>query len=281
MHLIRILFALAVSGSNLLALSPKEIIRSGEKQMRGQNSQAHLRMTVKRPDYNRVLSLRVWTVGGEKALVEILSPAKERGVLSLRSDRQMWNYLPKTDQTVKVPSSLMLQSWMGSDFTNDDLMKASSLSKDYHHKVIKEEQVTGQQTDLIECLPKRGAPVVWGKVRYWARKSDHLPVKQEFFDEEGKLVRTLAFKKFKKMDDRIVPTRIQVTKKDAPGETTQVDYESLLYDRKVDVVLFNRHQIRRTSQLGLDMNSLKYAKPMKEKSIARRKGRRPIRLASR
>jgi outer membrane lipoprotein-sorting protein len=207
-------------------------------------------MTIKRPSYERQLSLRFWSQGSERALVEILKPAKEEGVSSLRVGNQMWNYLPKTDQVVRVPSSLMLQSWMGSDFTNDDLMKASSLSKDYSHKLIKREEKNTQETVLIECTPLPAAPVVWGKVRHWARESDHLPVFQEFFDEQGRMVRTIEFSEFKKMDDRVIPTQLRIEKLESQLESTTLIYEKVLFDREIPENMFNKEEIRKISQRG-------------------------------
>lgn len=237
------------SAAPLKEMSARELITKGEEQMRGRTAQASLQMLIKRPSYTRRLSLRSWSVGNDRALVEILNPPKEEGVASLRNQDQMWNYLPKADQVVRVPTSLMLQSWMGSDFTNDDLMKASSLSRDYTHKKIKEETIDGEKTALIDCMPNPGAPVVWGKVRHWARLKDGLPLKQEFFDESKKLVRTILFSRFKKMDDRLIPTIVKVTKADS-NESTSIIYSKIVYDRTIPEEQFDRDSIRHISQKG-------------------------------
>lgn len=226
------------------------IVRSGETRLRGLSTQAILRMEIQRADFSRKLKLRTWTKGNEKSLVHILEPAKEKGVISLRVKDQMWNYLPKTDQVIRVPSSLMLQSWMGSDFTNDDLMKASSLVGDYTHKLVRTEKLAGETVSVIECLPKPDAPVVWGKILYWARQSDDLPVKQEFYDEKGKLIRTLALTRFQKMDDRVIPTVWTMAKADNAAESTRVTYEKILYDKSLEDGIFDREKLRRTSQSG-------------------------------
>jgi len=230
--------------------SAKEIVTKGEDQLRGLSSQSSIHMVIKRPSYERQLFLRFWSEGTEKALVEILKPAKEEGVSSLRVAGNMWNYLPKTDQVVRVPSSLMLQSWMGSDFTNDDLMKASSLSRDYTHKILKKEKKNQEDTVLVECLPLPSAPVVWGKVKHWARESDHLPVFQEFFDEQGKLVRTIAFSQFKKMDDRMIPTELRIEKAGNKNESTTIQYEKVVFDKQIPSAIFTKEEIRKTSQKG-------------------------------
>lgn len=254
------LFLLFILGTSFIFSSPstanpssskaQEMIRSGETKMRGESSQTKMRMVIKRPSYERELVLRAWAQGLEKAVVEIVKPAKEQGVVSLRLDQNMWNYLPKTDQVVRVPSSLMLQSWMGSDFTNDDLMKASSLSRDYTHKILKNEVVRGDKTALIECLPLPKAPVVWGKVLYWARLEDNLPVRQQFFDDKGKLVRTIEFSAFKEMDHRTIPTQLHINKADSAVESTTVTYEQAFFDRDIPLSIFSQNEIKNISQKG-------------------------------
>ena len=219
-------------------------------------------MVIQRPSYTRKLSLRAWTEGNEKALVEILDPPKEAGVSSLRNGNQMWNYLSKTDQVIRVPTSLMLQSWMGSDFTNDDLMKASSLSRDYRHRILKVETQNGMKVALIECLPHPDAPVVWGKVLHWARLADNLPVKQEFYDDRNKLVRTILLTQFKKMDDRVIPTVVRVVKAEDKKETTTVTYKKILYDRKVPNAMFDREQMRQLSQQGTVISAGWFVTPL-------------------
>jgi hypothetical protein len=232
-----------------------DIIRRGETRMRGRTAQSLMVMRITRPDFTRELKLRALTSGGERALVEILEPVKETGIASLRVGVQMWNYLPKSDQTVRVPPSMMLQSWMGSDFTNDDLVKASSLVRDYRHRLVSGAKGPPGSV-LVLCVPKPGAPVVWGKILHWARRADSLPLRQEYYDEQGKLVRTLVFSAFRKMDDRVIPTRIRVAKADAPGETTVVEYRRTLYDRRIPNEIFNRNRLRLTSEKGRDVASL-------------------------
>ncbi len=231
-------------------LSPSDIVRLGEQTMRGESTQVLMTMHITHSDYKRELKLRSWTKGTDKSLVEIIKPFKEEGVISLRLTTDMWNYLPKTDQVIRVPSSMMLQSWMGSDFTNDDLMKMSSLNEDYTHELKGKEKINGEETYLIHCTPKKDAPVVWGKLHYWARVSDNLPVKEEFYDDKGVKVRTMTLSSFKKMDDRTIPTVMKIERAENPNESTTVTYEKILYNRDVKNSLFEKDTIRRTSQMG-------------------------------
>jgi len=237
------------------SINPTSVVESGESQMRGLSTQMVMKMNINHEAYQRELKLRSWTEGKGKSLVVILSPAKETGVTSLRVENQMWNFFPKTDQTVRVPTSVMLQSWMGSDFTNDDLMKLSSLSTDYNHKLIRTEKIGKENIHLIECHPKPNAPVVWGKIKYWARASDNLPVKEEYFDEKGKLVRTLQLSGFKKMDDRVTPTVLKIKNVDSPLDETVVTYEKILFDRQIPSKWFEQETLRNTSQNGLNLTS--------------------------
>jgi len=237
-----------------------EIVRYGEERLRGDTAQTLLSMKIVRPTYTRELKLQSWTVGNQKSLIRILEPAKEEGVVSLRVGEQMWNYLPKADHIIRVPSTLMLQSWMGSDFTNDDLMKLSSLGSDYEHKILRTEKLAGEMTTLIECAPKPNAPVVWGKILYWARP-DKLPVKEDFYDENGQLIRTLSLSDFKKMDDRVIPTRLKITKAESPGESTVVIYEKALFNRPIEDSLFDKEQLKAISRRKKDFAEKKSATP--------------------
>lgn len=227
-----------------------EIVRYGEEVLRGRSTQAAMVMIIRKPDFTRRLTLRSWTSGPQQALVEILAPAKEAGISSLRVEGQMWNYLPRTDQVIRVPTSLMLQSWMGSDFTNDDLMRTSSLGRDYAHKTVRVDGKGRNRVTLIQCRPKPGAPVVWGKVLYWARTRDRLPVRQAYYDERGKWVRTIEYSKFRKMDDRVVPTVITVRVAENSRQSTTITYRKLLYDRAIDDAVFSQDLLRRNAQNG-------------------------------
>jgi outer membrane lipoprotein-sorting protein len=243
------------------------IVQRGEEHVRGKSLQSLMTMKITRPDFTRDLKLRSWAKGSTKSLVEILSPAKETGVASLRVENQMWNYLPKSDQVIRVPTSLMLQSWMGSDFTNDDLMKVSSLVTDYTHKLQGPAKIAGEATVLIECTPKPNAPVVWGKINHWARVSDDLPVKQEYYDEKGKLIRTLTLSDFKRLDDRVIPTVWRMEKTSNPNESTTVTYEKVLYDRGVEEAMFNRDELKKISEAGKHLNTGWSTEALPEKTV--------------
>lgn len=250
---IGLFLGLGISGAVVAAINPSAIVETGENTLRGLSTQTVMTMSINHEAYQRELKLRSWTVGKEKSLVVILNPAKETGVASLRLKDQMWNFFPKTEQTIRVPTSVMLQSWMGSDFTNDDLMKLSSLSEDYHHRWIRTEKLGKEKVHLIECLPKPDAPVVWGKINYWARVSDNLPVKEDYYDEKGKLVRTLTLSSFKKMDDRVIPTVLTIKNTETPKDETVVTYEKIVFDKKIPGHWFEKDRVRNSSQEALNL----------------------------
>src|SRR3989338_9216741 len=154
------------------------LIEKSENHIRGKTFRGKMTMTVENGSNKRTLVLRSWSIGKEKAFVKVLSPAKDRDSGNLRIDLKLWQYLPNIERIIKIPPSLMLQSWMGSDFTNDDLVKTSSLSRDYIHKTLSKEKYQSHNAVKIECIPKPNAPVVCGKVIAWVRAGDGVPLKQ-------------------------------------------------------------------------------------------------------
>lgn len=158
--------------------------------LRGDSSFGAYRMTITDPDWQRTVTLNAWENRVEdKTFIEILAPAKEAGIVTLNIDYEMWNYLPRVERVVKIPPSMMFQPWMGSDFTNDDLMKASSIVTDYAHGIVAEENLAGYPAYKVELVPRPDAPVVWGRILAWVRQADSMPLRQEFFAEDGELTR--------------------------------------------------------------------------------------------
>ncbi len=185
----------------------KEIIRRMEHLMRGDTSVGLYEMTIKDPNWTRTLRLKVWDDRkGKRTFIRILSPPKERGIGTLKIGYEMWDYLPKVERIIKIPPSMMMQPWMGSDFTNDDLVKESSIVEDYFHRVVGEEEVEGFPAYKVEALPKPDAPVVWDRILYWVRKGDFVPLREEFYSEKGELIRVMTFSEIREMGGRTIPT---------------------------------------------------------------------------
>lgn len=208
----------------------KEIIRQSDEKFRGTTSIGTFSMTIERPSWSRTVSMKSWTLGTGYSLIYVTAPAKEKGQVFLKRESEMWNWLPSIDRMIKIPPSMMMQSWMGSDFTNDDLVRESSIVKDYTHKMLGEETVAGYPCYKVELIPFEDAPVVWGKVLMWVSKKEYLWLKAEFYDEDGILVNTETLSDIRKMDDRIIPTRMEMVPADKKGHRTIMVFENTDFD---------------------------------------------------
>jgi outer membrane lipoprotein-sorting protein len=226
-------------------LSGREIIDRVENLLWSRTMEGEFEMTITTARWQRTLAMRVWMERPRRSFVRILSPAKEKGIGSLRIGAEMWNYLPNVERTIKIPPSMMLQPWMGSDFTNDDLVKSSSVIDDYTHRIVREETVAGAPIYVLELIPKPDAAVVWGKILYWVRKSDFIPLKEEFYDERGTLVRVMTFSDIRPMDGRTIPARWEIRPSDKPGNSTTIIVKSALYDRPLDAETFTQRNLQK------------------------------------
>ena len=224
----------------------KEIIRRMDLLMRGNTSSGVYEMTIRDPGWERTLRLRVWEKRKEKkTFIRILSPPKEEGIGTLKIGFEMWNYLPKVEKTIKVPPSMMMQAWMGSDFTNDDLVKESSIVEDYVHRVIREVKIEGFDAYQIEAVPRPDAPVVWDKILYWVRKGDYVPLRQEFYSEKGELIRVMTFSEIKAMGGRVIPTLWQMRPIKKPGRETTLRVIAVEFNQPIDDEIFTLRNLMR------------------------------------
>ena len=212
------------------SMEPKEIIRKMEEKMRGEASYTEMTMETIRPRYTREVSMKSWSLGDDYALILITAPARDKGTSFLKRGNEIWNYVPSIDRTVKMPPSMMSQSWMGSDFSNDDLVRGVSSVDDYTHTLMNEEKVEGLDCYVIEMIPKPEAPVVYEKVVYWVSKQHYLPVKVENYDEFNELVTTIHFKEIIELGGREIPTVLEIIPQEKKGQKTilkthKADYE--------------------------------------------------------
>lgn len=226
-------------------LSGREILDHVEKLLWGKTMQGSIEMSVITPRWQRTLQLKVWMDRPARSFIRILSPAKEAGIGSLRIKSEMWNYLPNVERTIKIPPSMMLQPWMGSDFTNDDLVKESSVVDDYTHKILDVDQEGGADVYRVEAIPKPDAAVVWGKIVYRVRKADLIPLRYEYFSERGELIRTMRFSDVRAMSGRIIPTRWEMRPQDKPGNVTTIVLKSAVYDRPIDPEIFTQRSLQK------------------------------------
>jgi outer membrane lipoprotein-sorting protein len=250
------LFSLSIfllSAPSLFAAGPAQskvdaLVKRSEDQVRGTSLKADVTMKVVNDSDERSLSFKIWTQGSDKATIKITRPAKDRNAGNLRLKLQLWQFLPNVDRLITIPPSMMLQSWMGSDFTNDDLVKTSSISKDYTHKYLGEEMVGAYKAYKIECEPNPTAPVVWGKVVEWLRVPDAVPLKQEFYAERGELVKVMLGTDIKKLGKHTVPTTLTMINQKKNGAKTILHYDKISYDGTIDPSIFRQEFLRKPVQ---------------------------------
>jgi hypothetical protein len=197
-----------------------------EKLYRGESATGELTMTVRTEHWQRELTVAFWSQGEKKSLMRILAPSKEKGTATLRVENDIWNFLPKVKRVIKVPSSMMGGSWMGSHFTNDDLVRMSRMADDYTFAITFEGQRGGEAVIEITCTPRDDAVVVWGKIVAEVRP-DGLPLRMRYFNEDLELARTMVFADIKTLGGRTLPTRMTITPADKPKEATTVVYNQL------------------------------------------------------
>lgn len=222
-------------------LDAPSLIRQTETQYLGKSSHAIFRMTVVTPAWSREMRIESWSEGRDKMLSRILSPKKDAGTATLKLGDEMWNYLPKIDRLMKIPTSLMGDRWMGSHLTNDDLVKENKVDEAYTFAIAKE----SAREAVIVATPKPHAAVVWGRISYRIDLARNLPLEVSYFDEDGERVRTLTFDQVRTLGGRTLPTRMRYVPADAPGEYTEIVYETLEFDRPLPKDLFSLRSLRR------------------------------------
>ena len=240
--LFAVLFAPAVAWAG--TPSAKEILDRVDDVYRGNSAKGEMTMVVINPEFTRHLTMRFWSQGKNKSLFRIWLPKKERHTATLKNGNNIWNYLPKVDRTIKIPSSMMGGSWMGSDFTNDDLVKESRMADDYTSQVTFSGERGGQNVYMITCTPKPNAAVVWGKLVVTVRQADYLPTRILYYKENGSLGRQLGFTDIKTMGGRTLPTRMVMIPLDKPGHSTVISYQSIEFDVSLPANLFTVANLR-------------------------------------
>lgn len=221
-------------------LDLQELIRQVEIQYHGQSSHARVRMEVATENWQRTLVMESWSLERDHFLTRILEPAKERGVSTLKVEKEVWNYLPKVDRVIKVPPSMMGGSWMGSHITNDDLVKGSQVDQDYTFALLEETENSWR----IACLPKPAAAVVWGKLVYEIEKERKLPMRVEYYDEEMELVREILFDDVQTISGRVLPLRMTVRPLEKPAERTVMHYQKIEFDTQLAADFFSLRTLK-------------------------------------
>lgn len=212
--------------------------------MRGKTLQGQMLIKTVRPSYSREMEMKIWSKGEDYSLIYILSPAREKGISYLKCKKEIWNWIPALERNIKLPPSMMAQSWMGTDFTNDDLVRESSVTEDYHYRLLGNETILGRNCSKIELIPKPDAAVVWSKVYLWVDLQDFLQLKTESYDEDGVLVNTMICTRISKLGGRLMPTEHSLIPADKPGNKTFIIYKSLVFDEPISDEFFSTQSMK-------------------------------------
>jgi len=222
----------------------RDIVKRADQKMRGSTMQAEILIKTIRPTWSREMQCKIWEKGNEHALILIQSPVRDKGISFLKRKKEVWNWLPTLERTIKLPPSMMSQSWMGTDFTNDDLVKESSIVDDYDHKIIGDTLILERDCFIIQMIPKPESAVVWSKVIVCIDKKDFLELHSRFYDEEGDLINTMNSFDIKMMHDRIIPTRFEMIPADKKGQKTVMIYKNIQYDKPIADNFFSIVQMK-------------------------------------
>ncbi len=227
------------------SLTAKEIIQKADEKNRGTSSKGTMSMTIVRPKWERTIVMKNWSKGDDNFMIYITEPAKEKGQVFLKVGKEMWNYVPTISRMIKIPPSMMMQSWMGSDFTNDDLVKQSSIVVDYEHKLLGEDVLRDKNCYKIELIPHPDAPVVWGKIISWITVDGYNLWKNEYYDEDGYLQNIENGYDIKKMGDRTIPTKFEMIPADEEGKKTVMQIIEVEYNIDINDNFFSKQNMKK------------------------------------
>jgi outer membrane lipoprotein-sorting protein len=221
-----------------------DIVRDAINHWRGLSSHGEMTMVIHRPDWERTMSMESWSKGEEQSLVRVTAPRKDRGNGTLIDDNNMWTFSPKVNRVIKVPSSLMNQSWMGSDFSNKDISRANDILEDYEHTLLSEvEQEDGVVVYEIESVPHEAAAVVWGR-QVLRIRDDNVLLEERYYDQDDALVKTLSTLDIRDMGGRMVAARQRMSKEDQPEEWTEISVDAIEFNIDLDDSVFTLSNLR-------------------------------------
>jgi outer membrane lipoprotein-sorting protein len=227
-------------------VSVTSVVDHVDKLYRSDTSAGEMDMIITTPDWKRTLSMFVWTEGITKTLLNITYPNKDKGITTLRIDKEMWNYFPKIDRVMKVPPSMMMGSWMGSDFTNDDLVKESSLKQDYDSWFFIPEDPNPEYY-YIRLIPKAEAISVWSKIELVVWRKDYIPIEQSYFDEDGKIMRKMEFSEVKTFGNKKIPSVLTMIpfSEFRKGHSTQIVYKTIKFNAALSPDVFSLRSLQK------------------------------------
>lgn len=219
------------------------LVEAAVSYYRGEASISTVDMTIHRPNWERVITIKAWTKGQKDSIFIILAPPKDNGNGTLKRGREMWTYNPKVNRVIKLPPSMMSQAWMGSDFSNNDLAKSDSVIEDYTHTITGTEIHDGKKVYVIKSMPKPEAPVVWGMQKLKIRE-DHILLSQEFYDEDLKLVKAMTGQQIQMLGGKLFPKVWKMQKSDVKDEYTLLNYKGLMFKQDLPDSLFTLSSLK-------------------------------------
>ena len=228
------------------AQDAKEIIRESEKRFRGIKSlEAEITMTIVRPKWTREMSMKSWSKGDDYALILVTGPERDKGTTNLKRGREVWSWMPRIERSIKLPPSMMSQAWMGSDFTNDDLVREFSIVEDYSHELGEDSVIQGRTCWKIILTPNEDAAVVWGRVIMFVSQEDYLQLRSEFYDEEGYLVNVMQGSEIEERDGRKLVTKMEMIPVEEEGQKTVIKYGNMKFDKDIPDSFFSIQNMKR------------------------------------
>lgn len=224
----------------------KEIVRKAQNITLGINSSSTMTMQIIRPEWSRSVTMQSWSMGTDYYIIYITAPARDKGQVFLKREKNMWNWMPRIGRMIKIPPSMMMSSWMGSDFNNDELMKESSLVVDYTHKIVGEEKLGDYSCYIIELTPLPQAPVVWSKVMMWISKDKDFGLKAEFYGKNDELVNRQVSSDIKEMGGRLLPSKVVIEPVNKEGHQTVLTIEKIIFnDPTINESMFSQQMMKK------------------------------------
>ncbi len=245
MNLFGLTSLIVITFFNVKAQTAFEIIETADSKLRGLSSYTEMTITTVRPKWEKKMILKGWSRGAEYSVSLVMSPSTEKGSVFLKRKNEVWNYIPSLERTIKLPPSMMMQSWMGTDLTNDELVKQSSTVVDYTHKIEGTETIEGLPCWKLILTPKEEATVVWGKVIVWVDKKDYMQLKSEFYDEDDELINLMRGSNIKTFSGKNLPSKIEFIPVENKGQKTVIEYNKWEFDVDIPDNYFTTQYVSR------------------------------------
>ena len=239
------LFFFANLVNHAFPITPEEMVKKVDDLLRGKSNVMTMQMIVTTPDWTRENTMKSWSLGTDKAFVKMLSPAKDKDTRFLKLEYNLWMYIPKVEKVIKIPPVMMMESFMGSDFSYDDMVKESSMVEDYVPHLMGRDTIEQEENYVLELVPKPEAPVVYDKLKLWVRAKDFIPTREEFYNEKKEITKVMIFRDVKKMGDRFIPTYWEMTNLKKKDHKTIIKIQEAQFNIEIKPLIFTRRNLSR------------------------------------